>query len=127
MGSSSTSSTAPSRWDGATGDQAGRYRGRRSSEGQALYEVRGKSWSPSVEGTITLKVLADTAVDPKFGTVSSRSPRPRRHRLRIGRVTTSHAHGDRLRWTNDRGGGEYAGLDRFEARKRIVEDMQGLG
>jgi valyl-tRNA synthetase len=84
---------------------------------------------PSVGGTITLKVIADTAVDPKFGTgvikvTPGHDPADfeigRRHGLPIRTVI-----GFDGRMTAE--AGKYAGLDRFEARKRIVEDMQQLG
>jgi len=84
---------------------------------------------PSVNGTITLKVIADTAVDPKFGTgvikvTPGHDPADfeigRRHGLPIRTVI-----GFDGRMTAE--AGKYAGLDRFEARKRIVEDMQQLG
>ncbi|HLF48686.1 MAG TPA: valine--tRNA ligase [Methylomirabilota bacterium] len=84
---------------------------------------------PSVEGTITLQVVADSAVDPKFGTgVIKVTPGHdpvdfeigRRHKLPVrtvigfdGRMTEA--------------AGKYAGLDRFECRTRIVEDMKALG
>jgi valyl-tRNA synthetase len=83
---------------------------------------------PSVDGTVSVKVVADEAVDPKFGTgVIKVTPGHdpvdfeigRRHNLPIktvigfdGKMTAA---------------GRYAGLDRFEARKRIVEDMKTLG
>ncbi len=84
---------------------------------------------PSVDGTIRVKVVADTAVDPKFGTgvikvTPGHDPTDfeigRRHKLPIrtvigfdGKMTAA--------------AGKYAGLDRFETRKKIVEDMQALG
>ena len=84
---------------------------------------------PSVDGTVSVKVVADEAVDPKFGTgVIKVTPGHdpvdfeigRRHDLPIktvigfdGKMTAA--------------AGRYAGLDRFEARKRIVEDMKALG
>ncbi|HEY7521052.1 MAG TPA: valine--tRNA ligase [Methylomirabilota bacterium] len=84
---------------------------------------------PSVDGTVSVRVVADEAVDPKFGTgvikvTPGHDPTDfeigRRHKLPIktvigfdGRMTAA--------------AGKYAGLDRFEARKRIVEDMQALG
>jgi valyl-tRNA synthetase len=84
---------------------------------------------PSVDGTIRVKVVADAAVDPKFGTgVIKVTPGHdpvdfeigRRHKLPIrtvigfdGKMTAA--------------AGKYAGLDRFETRKKIVEDMQALG
>src|SRR6266478_5328507 len=90
----------------------------------------GKSLEvPSVEGTITLKVLADTAVDPKFGTgVIKVTPGHDATDFEIGRrhkLPTRTVIGFDGRMTAE--AGKYAGLDRFEARKRIVEDMQGLG
>src|SRR6266699_2262196 len=84
---------------------------------------------PSVEGTITLRVIADTAVDPKFGTgVIKVTPGHdatdfeigRRHDLPIRSVIGFDGKMTAL-------AGKYAGLDRFETRKRIVEDMQALG
>src|SRR5215475_14156434 len=84
---------------------------------------------PSVDGTITLKVLADSVVDPKFGTgVIKVTPGHdpvdfeigRRHKLPIRTVI-----GFDGRMTAE--AGKYAGLDRFETRKKIVEDMQALG
>jgi valyl-tRNA synthetase len=84
---------------------------------------------PSVDGTISVKVVADEAVDPEFGTgVIKVTPGHdpidfeigKRHNLPIrtvigfdGKMTAA--------------AGKYAGLDRFECRKRIVEDMQTLG
>src|SRR6266567_5033193 len=83
----------------------------------------------SVEGTITLQVVADTAVDPKFGTgVIKVTPGHdpvdfeigRRHNLPVRTVI-----GFDGRMTAE--AGKYAGLDRFECRKRIVDDMKALG
>jgi valyl-tRNA synthetase len=84
---------------------------------------------PSVDGTIRVKVVADAAVDPKFGTgvikvTPGHDPTDfeigRRHKLPIrtvigfdGKMTAA--------------AGKYAGMDRFETRKKIVEDMQALG
>src|SRR5512132_3159626 len=84
---------------------------------------------PSVEGTISIQVVADTAVDPKFGTgvikvTPGHDPTDfeigKRHHLPVrtvigfdGKMTAA--------------AGKYAGLDRFETRKRIVADMQELG
>jgi valyl-tRNA synthetase len=83
----------------------------------------------SVLGEIDIKVVADEAVDPDFGTgVIKVTPGHdpvdfeigRRHNLPIrtvigfdGRMTEA--------------AGKYAGLDRFECRRRIVEDMQAMG
>jgi valyl-tRNA synthetase len=83
----------------------------------------------SVEGIIRIRVVADRAVDPKFGTgvvkvTPGHDPTDfeigRRHGLPIrtvigfdGRMTAA--------------AGKYAGLDRFECRRRIVEDMDALG
>src|SRR5205823_9354355 len=84
---------------------------------------------PSVDGNIRVKVVADAAVDPKFGTgVIKVTPGHdpidfeigRRHKLPIrtvigfdGKMTAA--------------AGKYAGMDRFETRKKIVEDKQALG
>ncbi|HEX7785441.1 MAG TPA: valine--tRNA ligase, partial [Methylomirabilota bacterium] len=84
---------------------------------------------PSVEGTITLRVVADSAVDPKFGTgvikvTPGHDPTDfeigRRHDLPIRSVIGFDGKMTAL-------AGKYAGLDRFETRKRIVEDMHALG
>src|SRR3989338_4601879 len=84
---------------------------------------------PSVDGTIAAKAVADDAVDPKFGTraikvtpghdpvdfeVGGRPGLPVRPVIGFDGKMTSAA-------------GRYAGLDRFECRRRIVEDMQALG
>lgn len=83
----------------------------------------------SVEGQITMKVVADPAVDPKFGTgVVKVTPAHdpvdfeigKRHGLEVRQVIGFDAR------MNDRAG-RYTGLDRFECRKRIVADMQSLG
>ena len=84
---------------------------------------------PSVEGTIMLRVVADEAVDPKFGTgVIKVTPGhdpvdfeiARRHNLPVRTVIGFDGRMTEL-------AGKYAGLDRFECRRRIVEDMKGLG
>jgi len=84
---------------------------------------------PSVDGTISVKVVADDAVDPKFGTgVIKVTPGHdpvdfeigRRHNLPVKTVI-----GFDGRMTAE--AGRYAGLDRFECRRRIVEDMKALG
>jgi len=83
----------------------------------------------SVEGEITMKVVADPAVDPKFGTgvvkvTPAHDPADfeigKRHGLEVRQVIGFDAR------MNQRAG-KYAGLDRFECRTRIVEDMQALG
>ena len=82
----------------------------------------------SVEGTIRMKVVADAAVDPKFGTgvikvTPAHDPADfeigRRHGLEVRQVIGFDGRMNEL-------AGKYAGLDRFEARKRIVEDMTAL-
>jgi valyl-tRNA synthetase len=84
---------------------------------------------PSVEGTVTLQVVADEAVDPKFGTgvikvTPGHDPTDfeigKRHNLPVRSVI-----GFDGKMTER--AGKYAGLDRFETRKRIVEDMKTLG
>jgi len=84
---------------------------------------------PSVEGTIRMQVVADTAVDPKFGTgVIKVTPGHdpvdfeigRRHNLPVRTVIGFDGRMNEL-------AGKYAGLDRFECRRRIVEDMRALG
>jgi valyl-tRNA synthetase len=84
---------------------------------------------PSVEGTIQLKVVADAAVDPKFGTgvikvTPAHDPADfeigRRHGLEVRPVIDFDVR------MNERAG-KYRGLDRFEARRKIVEDLRALG
>ena len=84
---------------------------------------------PSVEGTVRLRVVADEAVDPDFGTgvvkvTPGHDPTDfeigRRHQLPVRTVI-----GFDGRMTAE--AGPYAGLDRFECRRRIVEDLRRLG
>src|SRR5213076_2727234 len=84
---------------------------------------------PSVDGDIRVKVVADEAVDPEFGTgVIKVTPGHDQVDFEIGR-----RHGLPVRTVIGFDGkmtaaaGKYAGLDRFETRKRIVADMQELG
>ena len=84
---------------------------------------------PSVDGTISVKVVADEAVDPEFGTgVIKVTPGHDPTDFEIGR-----RHGLPVRTVIGFDGkmtaaaGKYAGMDRFECRKKIVEDMQALG
>jgi valyl-tRNA synthetase len=84
---------------------------------------------PSVNGDIDILVVADEAVDPEFGTgVIKVTPGHdhtdfeigRRHNLPVRTVIGFDGKMTAL-------AGKYAGLDRFECRKRIVADMQALG
>jgi valyl-tRNA synthetase len=82
----------------------------------------------SVDGDISIKVIADSAVDPAFGTgVVKVTPAHDPQDFEIGR-----RHGLEIRQVIGFDGkmnataGKYAGLDRFECRQRIVEDMQRL-
>jgi valyl-tRNA synthetase len=84
---------------------------------------------PSVEGELTIGVIADSAVDPEFGTgvvkvTPAHDPQDfeigRRHGLKIRQVIGFDGKMNAL-------AGKYVGLDRFECRNRIVEDMQSLG
>jgi valyl-tRNA synthetase len=84
---------------------------------------------PSVEGEISIQVIADAAVDPEFGTgvvkvTPAHDPQDfdigRRHGLEIRQVIGFDGKMNAL-------AGKYVGLDRFECRTRIVEDMQALG
>jgi valyl-tRNA synthetase len=84
---------------------------------------------PSVEGDITLQVIADAAVDPEFGTgvvkvTPAHDPADfdigRRHGLEIRQVIGFDG-------KMNAAAGKYGGLDRFECRTRIVEDLQALG
>jgi valyl-tRNA synthetase len=84
---------------------------------------------PSVEGDISIKVIADSAVDPTFGTgvvkvTPAHDPQDfeigRRHGLEIRQVIGFDGKMNAL-------AGKYAGLDRLDCRQRIVEDLQALG
>jgi valyl-tRNA synthetase len=83
----------------------------------------------SVNGPITVRVVADEAVDPEFGTgVIKVTPGHDPVDFEIGR-----RHGLPVRTVIGFDGkmtaaaGKYAGMDRFETRKKIVEDMQAMG
>jgi valyl-tRNA synthetase len=83
----------------------------------------------SVLGEIDIKVVADEAVDPEFGTgVIKVTPGHDPVDFEIGR-----RHGLPVRTVIGFDGkmtaaaGKYAGLDRFEVRRKIVEDMQAMG
>jgi valyl-tRNA synthetase len=83
----------------------------------------------SVSGPITVRVVADEAVDPAFGTgVIKVTPGHDPVDFEIGK-----RHGLPIRTVIGFDGkmtaaaGKYAGMDRFETRKKIVEDMQALG
>ena len=84
---------------------------------------------PSVEGEISIKVIADAAVDPAFGTgvvkvTPAHDPQDfdigRRHGLEIRQVIGFDGKMNAL-------AGKYAGLDRFACRQQIVGDLQALG
>jgi valyl-tRNA synthetase len=84
---------------------------------------------PSVQGDIQIKVVADEAVDPAFGTgVIKVTPGHDHTDFEIGK-----RHGLPVRTVIGFDGrmtdlaGKYAGMDRFEARQAIVADMQALG
>jgi valyl-tRNA synthetase len=84
---------------------------------------------PSVDGTISVRVVADEAVDPDFGTgVIKVTPGHDPVDFEIGK-----RHGLPIRSVIGFDGkmtalaGRYAGMDRFDCRKAIVEDMQQLG
>jgi valyl-tRNA synthetase len=77
----------------------------------------------------SIPIVADGAVEPKFGSgavkvTPAHDPNDfeigRRHRLACVKVM-----GEDGRMTSD--AGPYAGLDRFECRKRIVEDLKADG
>jgi valyl-tRNA synthetase len=83
----------------------------------------------SVDGPVTIRVVADEAVDPSFGTgVVKVTPGHdpidfeigRRHGLPVRTVIGFDGRMTEL-------AGRYAGLDRFECRRRIVEDMRARG
>jgi valyl-tRNA synthetase len=83
----------------------------------------------SVQGPVQIRVVADAAVDPKFGTgVVKVTPGHDPTDFEIGK-----RHGLPVRTVIGLDGkmtalaGKYAGMDRFEVRKKIVEDMQALG
>ncbi|MBI2216520.1 MAG: valine--tRNA ligase [Candidatus Rokubacteria bacterium] len=84
---------------------------------------------PSVDGTISVRVVGDEAVDPDFGTglikvTPGHDPVDfeigKRHGLPIRSVIGFDGKMTAL-------AGRYAGMDRFDCRKAIVEDMKRLG
>ena len=99
-------------------------------EGPALRELRrAGARDPVGRGDDPDQVVADAAVDPKFGTgavkvTPAHDPNDfeigRRHGLEVRQVIGFDG-------TMNERAGKYAGLDRFEARERIVEDMTALG
>ena len=90
--------------------------------------LKGRSvWLPLVNKEIP--IVEDTYVDVEFGTgvvkiTPAHDPNDfevgKRHNLDVINIMNDNA-------TINENGGEYAGLDRYEARKRIVEDLDKLG
>ncbi|MCR4792559.1 MAG: valine--tRNA ligase [Lachnospiraceae bacterium] len=90
--------------------------------------LKGRSvWLPLVNKEIP--IVEDTYVDVEFGTgvvkiTPAHDPNDfevgKRHDLGIINIMNDDA-------TINENGGEYAGLERYEARKRIVEDLDKLG
>ena len=90
--------------------------------------LKGRSvWLPLVNKEIP--IVEDTYVDVEFGTgvvkiTPAHDPNDfevgKRHNLEVINIMNDDA-------TINENGGEYAGLDRYEARKRIVEDLDKLG
>ncbi len=83
----------------------------------------------SVDGEISIKVIADASVDPEFGTgvvkvIPAHEPQDfeigQRHGLEIRQVIGFDGKMKAL-------AGKCTGLERFDCRQRIVEDMQALG
>jgi valyl-tRNA synthetase len=77
----------------------------------------------------TIPIVADEAIDPVFGTgavkvTPAHDPVDfeigQRHKLAIINIMNNDA-------TLNDNAGPYKGMDRFEARKKIVEDLQNLG
>jgi valyl-tRNA synthetase len=76
-----------------------------------------------------IPIIADNAVDPKFGTgavkvTPGHDPTDydigARHKLSIINIMNPNA-------TINQNGGPYAGLDRYDARKKLVDDLQRDG
>ena len=90
--------------------------------------LKGRSvWLPLVNKEIP--IVEDSYVDVEFGTgvvkiTPAHDPNDfevgKRHGLDIINIMNDDA-------TINENGGEYAGLERYEARKRIVEDLDKLG
>ncbi len=90
--------------------------------------LRGKKvWLPIVNKAIP--VVEDDYVDMEFGTgvvkiTPAHDPNDfevgKRHNLEVINILNDDA-------TINENGGKYAGLDRYEARKQIVEELKGLG
>jgi len=76
-----------------------------------------------------IPVIADEAVDPEFGTgVVKITPGHDPNDFEIGErhgLEQVHVIGLDARMTED--AGAYAGIDRYEARKRVLEDLQAQG
>ncbi|MBP1586724.1 MAG: valine--tRNA ligase, partial [Lachnospiraceae bacterium] len=90
--------------------------------------LKGRSvWLPLVNKEIP--IVEDSYVDVEFGTgvvkiTPAHDPNDfevgKRHNLDVINIMNDNA-------TINENGGEYAGLERYEARKRIVEDLDKLG
>ena len=116
--------------DDATGDDACRRRHRRSSERSAICRPgRPQRLACRRCSNAAIPIVADDAVDPEFGTGAVKvTPAHDPTDYEIGAAPPpSNAVGHRLRCAitgADVDVGSYAGLDRFEARARIVDDLR---
>ncbi len=93
-----------------------------------LVEWKRKTWDGKEIDNL-IPIVADDYVDPAFGTgavkiTPAHDPNDfeigRRHNLPIVVVMDESAH-------MNENAGKYKGLDRYEARKKIVEDLEKLG
>ncbi len=111
-------------------DDARRHRRRRAPRGRALPAPRRPRDPPAARRTALIPIIADEYVDPAFGSGCVKiTPAHdfndyeigKRHGLPMINVLTADAA------LNDAVPAAYRGLDRFEARKRVVADLEAAG
>jgi valyl-tRNA synthetase len=97
-------------------------------EDERYRDLIGKSVALPLTGR-TIPIIADEMVDREFGTGAVKiTPAHDPNDFEVGR----RHHLQEINVMSDDGkmsaaAGAYAGMDRFEARKKIVEDLKGLG
>ncbi len=112
----------------ASGDHAGRYRRGRESGRSTLSGSRGQTVTLPLMNR-PIPIIFDEIADPEFGTgVVKVTPAHDPNDLEAGKrhnLPQIKVIGEDARMTAD--AGPYAGLDRFEARKRVVADLEKQG
>lgn len=105
------------------------------SDLEAISEEDGSLWHMRYALVLPIagrdiQIVADEIVDPEFGTGCVKiTPThdfndfevSKRHNLPLTNILTEHAH------LNENAPAEYQGLDRFEARKRVVKRLKEIG